>query len=112
MVESLIQFIYLFFLFYFFYFLFLVLQGDVLLLAAIHLTPAIILSLKPHSFRNKQVHLFFLIVRYFIWLSKMQDKDSDVQNVLTFLTSSSFLQIVSCALPLTKLKLILSAMTP
>ena len=35
-------------------------------LVAINLTPAIILGLKPHSFRDKQVHLFFLIARYFI----------------------------------------------
>ena len=54
---------------------------------AINLTPAIILGLKPHSFRNKQVHLFLLIARYFIWCSKMQDKHPDIQIFLTFLNS-------------------------
>ena len=48
-------------------------------LGAINLTPAIIIGLKPHSFRDKQVHLFFLIARYFIWFSKMQDKAPDIQ---------------------------------
>ena len=56
-------------------------------LVAINLTPAIIMGLKPHSFRDKQVHLFFLIARYFIWFSKMQDKAPDIQFFFTFLTS-------------------------
>ena len=53
-------------------------------LAAINLNPAIVLGLKPHSFRNKRVHLFFLIARYFIWFSKMQDKDPDIQFFFYF----------------------------
>ena len=44
---------------------------------AINRTSAIMLGLKTHSFRNKQVRLFFLIARYFIWFSKMKDNDPD-----------------------------------
>ena len=83
-------------------------------LVAINLTPAIIMGLKPHSFRDKQVHLFFLIARHFIWFSKMQDKAPDIQFFFYFLNLLPVMwyQIVSCALPLTISNLNLSAMPP
>ena len=55
------------------------------ILENINLDAAIALGLRPNLF-HKQIYLYFLLARYFIWICKTQGKAPKLENFLSFST--------------------------
>ena len=55
------------------------------ILDKINLEAAIALGLRPSLF-HKQMYLYFLLARYFIWICKTQGKAPKLENFLSFST--------------------------